>query len=230
MWRHPVSCVEIPGTRPRSIYACHSGSWQAGMPIRIPSGQVPSASPQEFLCKGASRWETWAMKLPKFSRPLTDDARLQGEADRRTVDACRVRRLSPQPRAQRVGCSGHTVRHVIHACNTWGVEGWAQRSHRPKTGQPGLDAPAGDRRPPLWPPSPRLCGKPPGCGHGAGRWRWATSRAARRACCVRQASAGPAHGGIPSGRGRNTGSHAPLRPPPANQGARSAAGTRGGPA
>ena len=37
-------------------------------------------------------WYTWAMKPPLFIRPLTDDERLQLEADRRTADACRVRR------------------------------------------------------------------------------------------------------------------------------------------
>ena len=68
-----------------------------------------------------------------FIRPLTDDEHRQLEADRRTADAFRVRRaqivlasahgLSPKPIAQLVGCSVQTVRNVIHAFNTRGVEG-----------------------------------------------------------------------------------------------------------
>src|SRR5262245_22576524 len=68
---------------------------------------------QEFLCNRASNWYTWAMKPPMFIRPLTDDERIQLEADRRTADAFRVRRaqivlasarrLSPKPIAQLVG-------------------------------------------------------------------------------------------------------------------------------
>ncbi len=73
------------------------------------------------------------MKPPLFIRPLTDDERMQLEADRRTADAFRVRRaqivlasarrLSPKPIAQLVGCSVQTVRNVIHAFNTQGRGG-----------------------------------------------------------------------------------------------------------
>ena len=73
------------------------------------------------------------MKLPLFIRPLTDDERLQLEADRRTADAFRVRRaqivlasarrMLPKPIAQLVGCSVQTVRNVIHAFNEQGAEG-----------------------------------------------------------------------------------------------------------
>lgn len=65
---------------------------------------------------------TWVMKPPHFIRPLTDGERRHLEADRRTADACRVRRaqivlasaqrLSPEPIAQVVGCSVQTVRNV----------------------------------------------------------------------------------------------------------------------
>lgn len=57
-----------------------------------------------------SLWYTWTMKPPIFIRPLTEDERMQLEADRRIVDAFRVRRaqiilasarrLSPKPIAQ----------------------------------------------------------------------------------------------------------------------------------
>src|SRR5919197_2732710 len=95
-------------------------------------------------------WDTWTMKLPLFIRPLTDNERMQLEVDRRTADAFRVRRaqivlasarqLSPKPIAQLVGCSVQTVRNVIHAFNTRGIEGLEKQSTRPKTVAPVLDA------------------------------------------------------------------------------------------
>jgi len=107
-----------------------------------------------------------------FIRPLTDAERLPLEADRRTADAFRVRRaqivlararrLSPQPIAQLVGCSVQTVRNVLHAFHTRGVEGLAKQSNRPKTAQPVLDATACDRLQHLLHQSPRLYGKPAG--------------------------------------------------------------------
>jgi transposase len=107
-----------------------------------------------------------------FIRPLTDDERLQLEAERRMADAFRVRRaqivlasarrLSPQPIAQLVGCSVQTVRNVIHAFNTQGVEGLAKQSTRPKTVKPVLDATACDRLQHILHQSPRLYGKPTG--------------------------------------------------------------------
>jgi len=97
---------------------------------------------------------------------LTDDERRQLEADRGTADACRVRRaqivlasaqrLSPKPIAPVVGCAVHTVRNVLHAFNTQGVEGLAKQSTRPKTAAPVLEAAQGDRRQPIWQQSPRL--------------------------------------------------------------------------
>ena len=117
-------------------------------------------------------WYTWAMKLPLFIRPLTDDERMQLEADRRTADAFRVRRaqivlasarrLSPKPIAQLVGCTVQTVRNVIHAFNTRGVEGLEKQSTRPKTVVPVLDTATCDRLQHLLHQSPRLYGKPTG--------------------------------------------------------------------
>jgi transposase len=107
-----------------------------------------------------------------FIRPLTDTERLQLEADRRTADAFRVRRaqivlasarqLSPKPIAQLVGCSVKTVRNVLHAFNTRGVEGLAKQSNRPKTVAPVLDAARCERLQHLLHQSPRLYGKPTG--------------------------------------------------------------------
>ena len=118
------------------------------------------------------QWYTWAMTPPMFVRPLTDDERIQLEADRRTVDAFRVRRaqivlasargLSPQPIAQLVGCSVQTVRPVSHAFHTRGVEGLEKQSNRPKTAKPVLDATACDRLQHLLHQSPRLYGKATG--------------------------------------------------------------------
>ena len=118
------------------------------------------------------QWYTWGMKPPLFIRPLTDDERMQLEADRRTADAFHLRRAqivlasarrqSPKPIAQLVGCSVQTVRNVIHALNTWGVEGLAKQSNRPKTVEPVLDAAHCDRLQHLLHQSPRLYGKPTG--------------------------------------------------------------------
>ena len=62
------------------------------------------------------------------------------EADRRTADACRVRRtpivlaraqqLSPKPMAPLVGCAVQTVRNVMHALNTRGMVGLEKPSPR----------------------------------------------------------------------------------------------------
>ena len=112
------------------------------------------------------------MKLPLFIRPLTDAERMQLEADRRTADAFRVRRAqivlasaqgrSPRPIAQLVGCSVQTVRNVLHAFHTWGMEGLERRSNRPKSVAPVLDAARCDRLQHILHQSPRLYGKPTG--------------------------------------------------------------------
>src|SRR5207253_8578832 len=109
---------------------------------------------------------------PIFIRPLTDAERLQLEADRRTADAFRVRRaqivlasarrLSPKPIAQLVGCSVQTVRNVIRAFHTRGIEGLEKQSNRPKTVEPVLDATDCDRLQHILHQSPRLYGTPTG--------------------------------------------------------------------
>src|SRR3954454_21726052 len=93
-------------------------------------------------------WYPWAMKPPIFIRSLTEEVRMQLEADRRIAEACRVRRaqiilasarrLSPKPIAQLLGCAVQTVRNVIHTFNTEGVECLRKQSNRPKTVEPLL--------------------------------------------------------------------------------------------
>ena len=105
------------------------------------------------------------MKPPLFIRPVTADARRPLEADRRTADACRVRRahiglaraqqLSPKPMAQLVGCAVQTVRTVRHAFHTRGMAGLEKPSPRPKTVAPVLAAAHCDGLQPLLPQSPR---------------------------------------------------------------------------
>ena len=93
-------------------------------------------------------------------------------ADRRTADACRVRRAqivlasaqkrSPKPIAQLVGCSLQTVRNVIHAFNTRGLAGLEKQSTRPKTVAPVLDAAHCDGLQHILHQSPRTYDKPTG--------------------------------------------------------------------
>lgn len=97
---------------------------------------------------------------------------MQLEADRRLADAFRVRRahiilasarrLSPKPIAPLVGCSVQTVRNVLPALNTKGVEGLGKQSNRPKTVTPTLDAAKCERLQHLLHHSPRTYGKPTG--------------------------------------------------------------------
>jgi transposase len=112
------------------------------------------------------------MKPPLFIRPLTDEERVQLEADRRTADAFRVRRaqiilasarrLSPQPIAQLVGCSVQTVRNVIRAFHRQGVEGLVRHSNRPKSVEPILNAVNCERLQHILHQSPRTYGQATG--------------------------------------------------------------------
>ena len=115
---------------------------------------------------------TWVMKPPLFIRPITDDERMQLEADRRTADACHVRRaqsvlasargLSPHPIAPLGGGAVQTVRNLLHALNEQGVAGVARQSNRPKTIEPALDAANCERLQHILHQSPRLYAKPTG--------------------------------------------------------------------
>lgn len=94
---------------------------------------------------------------------------MQLVADRRTVDAFRVRRaqiilasarrLSPKPIAQLVGCSVQTVRNVIRAFNRQGVEGLVRHSNRPKSVAPILNAVNCERLQHILHQSPRTYGQ-----------------------------------------------------------------------
>src|SRR5687768_15101846 len=98
------------GVAERVPFARASQARGRGSPRPRDTTIAPSASPQKFLCNGISYVYTWAMKPPLFIRPLTDDERMELEADRRTADAFRLRRaqivlasargLSPKPIAQ----------------------------------------------------------------------------------------------------------------------------------
>jgi len=112
------------------------------------------------------------MKPPLYVRPLTDDERMQVEADRRTPDAFRLRRaqivlasargLSPRPIAELVGCCVQTVRNVIQAVNTTGLACVSQQSTRPKSVVPTLTAPKCEQLQHILHQSPRPSGKPTG--------------------------------------------------------------------
>ena len=112
------------------------------------------------------------MKPPLYVRPVTDEERRQLEADRRTTNACRIRRaqivlasargLSPQPIAQLVGCCVQTVRNVIHAFNTTGLACMAKHSTRPKSAVPTFTAPKCEQLQHIRHQSPRTYGKPMG--------------------------------------------------------------------
>ena len=112
------------------------------------------------------------MKPPLYVRPVTDEERRQLEADRRTTNACRLRRaqivlarargLSPQPMAQLVGCCVQTVRHVIHAFHTTGLAGMAKQATRPKSAVPTFTAPKCEQLQHILHQSPRTYGKPMG--------------------------------------------------------------------
>ena len=112
------------------------------------------------------------MKPPLYVRPLTDDERMQLEADRRTTDAFRLRRaqivlasargLSPQPIAQLVGGCVQTVRHVIHAFHTTGLACVTKQSTRPQSAAPILTAPKCEQLQHILHQSPRTYGKPTG--------------------------------------------------------------------
>jgi transposase len=121
------------------------------------------------------------MKPPLYVRPLTNEERRQLEVDRRTTDACRIRRaqivlasargLSPPPIAQLVGCCVQTVRNVIHAFHTTGLACLAKQSTRPKRAVPAFTAPTCEQLQHILPQSPRTYGKPTGL--------WTLARAAQ---------------------------------------------------
>jgi transposase len=103
---------------------------------------------------------------------LTDEERMQLEAERRTTKAFCMRRaqivlasargLSPQPIAQLVGCCVQTVRNVIHAFHTTGLACVSKHSTRPKSAVPTFTAPTCEQLQHILHQSPRTYGKPTG--------------------------------------------------------------------
>ena len=112
------------------------------------------------------------MKPPLYVRTLTDDERIQLEAERRAADAFCVRRaqvilasargLSPKPIAQLVGCAVQTVRNVIHAFHAHGLVCVSRQSTRPKSVVPALDTANCERLQHILHQSPRTYDKSTG--------------------------------------------------------------------
>jgi len=112
------------------------------------------------------------MKPPLSGRPLSDDARLQLEAERRTTAAFRMRRAqsvlasargrSPPPMAPVVGGCVQTVRTVIHAFHTTGLACVSKPSTRPKSVVPTCTATACAQLQHILHQSPRPDGTPTG--------------------------------------------------------------------
>jgi transposase len=112
------------------------------------------------------------MKPPLYVRPLTPVEYKQLTAALRSSNTFRVRRAqtvlasargqSARPIAQFIGCSVQTVRNVIRAFNTAGVDGLAKQSNRPKSTQPFLDAVKCAQLRHLLHQPPRTFGKPTG--------------------------------------------------------------------
>jgi transposase len=113
------------------------------------------------------------MRKPIFVRPLTDDERSRLAAGLRSTDVFVLRRcqiLLASARGERVpriaatlGCDDQTVRNVIRAFATAGLEACLTRgANRPKTSRAKLDDAALEKLRALLHQSPRLFGQPTG--------------------------------------------------------------------
>ena len=110
------------------------------------------------------------MKPPLFVRSLTSDERQQLETGRRSRNAFTARRcqiLLASSRGERVskiartlGCATQTCRNVIGDFARNGVLSVSEKSRRPKTVQPLLDAANCERLKAFLHTSPRQFGKP----------------------------------------------------------------------
>jgi len=107
---------------------------------------------------------------PVFVRPVTDAEREQLEAGLRSSDAFVLRRcqiILASARGQRVpqiarnlGCDEETVRRVIRAFNTSGVDALKEGSRRPHTVHAAFDAERAEKLRAMLHQSPRVFGKP----------------------------------------------------------------------
>ena len=110
------------------------------------------------------------MMKPVFVRPVTDAEREQLEAGLRSSDAFVLRRcqiILASARGQRVpqiarnlGCDEETVRRVIRAFNTSGVDALKEGSRRPHTVHAAFDAERAENLRAMLHQSPRVFGKP----------------------------------------------------------------------
>src|SRR3990170_8920183 len=110
------------------------------------------------------------MKPPLFVRPLTDEERATLRAGLRSPDAFTLRRcqvllasaegLRPSQVAERFGCASQSARNAIRAFHAQGIECLHEKSHRPASARPEIDAAARERLRALLHRSPRGLGKP----------------------------------------------------------------------
>ena len=110
------------------------------------------------------------MKPPLFVRPLTDPEQAALRAGLRSPDAFTLRRsqvllasadgLRPAQIAARFGCVSQSARNAIRAFHAEGLDCLREKSHRPTSVHPELDAAACERLCALLHRSPRDLAKP----------------------------------------------------------------------
>jgi transposase len=110
------------------------------------------------------------MKAPLFVRELTAAERQSLKAGLRSRAAFTVRRCQillasaarqrPSEIARQVGCSAGTVRNALHAFSAAGLACLREKSSRPRTAAPLLDASRREQLQALLHQSPRRFGKP----------------------------------------------------------------------
>jgi transposase len=110
------------------------------------------------------------MNPPLFVRPLTDDERAALRAGLRSPDAFALRRcqillasadgLRPAQIAARLGCASQSVRDAIRAFAAEGAGCLKEKSHRPVSARPEIDAAGRERLRALLHRRPRDFGKP----------------------------------------------------------------------
>src|SRR3954453_12630135 len=110
------------------------------------------------------------MNPPLFVRPLTDPERAALHAGLRSPDAFTLRRcqvllasadgLRPGAIAERFGCPSQSARNAIRAFAAEGTDCLREKSHRPVSARPEIDAAGCERLRALLHRSPRDFGKP----------------------------------------------------------------------
>jgi transposase len=110
------------------------------------------------------------MKPQIFVPALTDSQRLRLQRGLRSPDSFTVRRCqmllasargdSPSTIARALGCTSRTVRNAVHAFAREGLDCLQEKSSRPHSAQPSLDARHTEALKDLLHHSPRSLGKP----------------------------------------------------------------------